>query len=68
MPREACFVNAGTLAPSDMRWPYYLGHALRRGNRLEQAAAAFARALAVQPNHVPSLVWRAEMQLACESA
>ena len=24
---ETCFVNAGALAPSDMRWPYYLGHA-----------------------------------------
>ena len=43
---EACFVNAGTLAPADMRWPYFLGHALRRGNRLEEAAAAFTRALA----------------------
>ena len=45
-----------------MRWPYYLGHAFRRGNRTEKAAAAFTRALAVQPNHVPSLVWLAEMQ------
>jgi tetratricopeptide (TPR) repeat protein len=60
---EACFVNAGTLAPSDMRWPYYLGHAYRRGNRTDQAADAFARALTLQPNHVPTLVWLAEMRL-----
>ncbi len=61
---QACFVNAGALAPADMRWPYFLGHALRRGNRLEEAAAAFTRALAAQPNHVPSLIWGAELQLA----
>ena len=61
---EACFVNAGTLAPSDMRWPYLLGHAFRRGNHPEQAEAAFARAIALQPNHVPSLVWAAELRLA----
>src|SRR4029078_12746839 len=61
---EACFVNAGALAPSDMRWPYYLGHADRRSNRNDQAAQAFERALAIQPNHVPSLVWLAEMRLA----
>jgi tetratricopeptide (TPR) repeat protein len=61
---QTCFVNAGALAPADMRWPYFLGHALRRGNRLEEAAAAFTRALAVQPNHVPSLIWGAELQLA----
>jgi len=61
---EACFVNAGTLAPSDMRWPYYLAHAYRRSNRNDQAAASFTRALALQPQHVPSLVWLAEIRLA----
>jgi tetratricopeptide (TPR) repeat protein len=61
---ETCFVNAGTLAPSEMRWPYYLGHAYRRSNRNDQAAEAFARVLTLQPNHVPSLVWLAEMRLA----
>ena len=60
---EACFVNAGTLAPSDMRWPYYLAHAYRRSNRNDQAAASFTRALALQPQHVPSLVWLAEIRL-----
>jgi tetratricopeptide (TPR) repeat protein len=61
---EACFLNAGALAPSEMRWPYYLGHVYRRGNRNDQAADAFARALVRQPNHVPSLVWLAELHLA----
>ena len=61
---ESSFVNASTLAPSDMRWPYYLGHTYRRGNRNDKAADAFARAITLQPNHVPSLVWLAEMRLA----
>jgi tetratricopeptide (TPR) repeat protein len=61
---ESCFVNAGALAPSEMRWPYYLGQAYRRGNHTDKAAEAFARALTLQPDHVPSLVWLAEMRLA----
>jgi tetratricopeptide (TPR) repeat protein len=61
---EACFVNASTLAPSEMTWPYLRGHAFRRSNHPEQAEAAFARAIALQPNHVPSLVWAAELRLA----
>ena len=61
---ESCFVNAGALAPSEMRWPYYLGHAYRRANQSDKAAEAFARALTLQPNHVPSLVWLADMRLA----
>jgi tetratricopeptide (TPR) repeat protein len=61
---EASFVNASALAPSDMRWPYYMGHAYRRNNQNEKAADAFARALTLQPNHVPALVWLAEMRLA----
>ncbi len=61
---EACLVNAATLAPSEMRWPYLLGHAFRYKNDPARAAASFERALALQPDHVPSLVWLAEMQLA----
>ena len=61
---EACFVNAGTLAPAEMRWPYYLGHVFRRANRSGPAAEQFARTLSLQPNHVPSLIWLAEMRLA----
>jgi tetratricopeptide (TPR) repeat protein len=61
---ETCFVNAGALAPSEMRWPYYLGHTYRRSNRNDKAADAFARVVTLQPNHVPSLIWLAEMRLA----
>jgi tetratricopeptide (TPR) repeat protein len=60
---EACFVNARTLAPSDMRWPYYLAHVFRFKDDTRQAAASFEQALALQPDHVPSLVWLAEIDL-----
>jgi Putative Zn-dependent protease, contains TPR repeats len=63
-PAERCFLNAASLAPSEMRWPYYLAHLYRRSNRTDQAAESFARALTLQPTHVPSLVWLAEMRLA----
>jgi tetratricopeptide (TPR) repeat protein len=61
---EACFLNAQTLAPTEMRWPYYLGHVFRLKNETAKAAASFAQTLTLQPDHVPSLVWLAEMHLA----
>ncbi|MGH8631384.1 MAG: tetratricopeptide repeat protein, partial [Burkholderiales bacterium] len=61
---EVCFVNARTLAQTDMRWPYYLGHVYRLKNDPATAAAFFEQTLALQADHVPSLVWLAEMHLA----
>jgi tetratricopeptide (TPR) repeat protein len=59
-----CFSNARLLAPGDMRWPYYLAHVARLGNDPAKAAALFEQVLTLQPDHVPSLVWLAEMRLA----
>jgi tetratricopeptide (TPR) repeat protein len=61
---EACFRNASTLAPNDMRWPYFLGHVFRYRSEPATAATFFERALAYAPQDVPSLVWLAEMNLA----
>ena len=61
---EPCFLNAQTLAPTDMRWPYYLGHVHRFKNEPEKASALFEQTLTLQPDHVPSLVRLGEMQLA----
>jgi tetratricopeptide (TPR) repeat protein len=60
---ERCFGNAQALEPNEMRWPYYLGHVARMKNEPARAAALFERALALQADHVPSLVWLAEMRL-----
>ncbi len=63
-PAEACFANAAGLAPTDMRWPYFLGHVARFKNDLTKAEAHFARALELAPNDVASLVRLAEVRLA----
>jgi len=56
--------KAQSLMPSDMRWPYYLGHAYRRGQDRARAATAFEQALKLKPDDVPSLVWLSETYLA----
>jgi tetratricopeptide (TPR) repeat protein len=61
---EAFFANAQAQMPNDLRWPYYLGHVARQTNRPSDAVSRFARALELQPDHVPSLVWIADAHLA----
>jgi tetratricopeptide (TPR) repeat protein len=59
----ACFSHAEALAPDDVRWPYYSGHAwLRLGDR-GNAAVAFERALKIRPSDSASLVWLGEAYL-----
>jgi len=65
---EACFLNAQTLHTTDMRWPYYLAHIERLRNQPEKAAVLFERALTLQPDHVPSLVWLGAMRLVAGNA
>jgi tetratricopeptide (TPR) repeat protein len=65
---ERALQNAAALAPADMRWPYYRGHVARLSNDPARAAGLFEQALALQPDHVPSLVWLAEMHLAQSQA
>lgn len=60
---EQCYLNAQMLAPSDPRWPYYLGQLYRIKGPISNAAASFERALALQPNDVPTLVWLGEVYL-----
>src|SRR5688500_5915478 len=45
---EPYFVNARTLAPRELAWPYYLAHVHRLRNQPDQAVAAFQQALAIQ--------------------
>jgi tetratricopeptide (TPR) repeat protein len=61
---EVCLRNAQQLAPDDMRWPYFLGHAFRYRSDPGNAASFFERARARAPNDVPTLVWLAEMNMA----
>lgn len=54
---EPSFLNAQSLAPDDMRWPYYLAHLYRRRNDFAKSAALFERTLQVRPDDVPTLIW-----------
>jgi len=61
---EACYLNAQTLAPADIRWPYYLGHLYKAKGPLAKSVAAFEKALQLRPNDVAILVWLGEASLA----
>ena len=54
---ESCFLNAQALAPSDARWPYYLGHLYKVRTETEKSAKAFERARELQPSDVATRVW-----------
>jgi tetratricopeptide (TPR) repeat protein len=54
---EACFLDAQALAPTEARWPYYLGQLYKLRGEAAKSANAFERALALQPNDVATLVW-----------
>jgi tetratricopeptide (TPR) repeat protein len=60
---EPCYLNAQTLAPDDVRWPYYLGHLYKSRGQTPKAEAAFTRALELRPDDVPTLVWLGRMYL-----
>jgi tetratricopeptide (TPR) repeat protein len=59
----ACFARAETLAPAEMQWAYYTGHAYLRSGDRARAAAAFERALKAQPGNLAGLIWLGESYL-----
>lgn len=61
---ETCYLNAQALAPTDRRWPYYLGHVYKAKGPLAKAVASFERALELRPDDVATLVWLGEVHLA----
>jgi tetratricopeptide (TPR) repeat protein len=61
---ESCYLNAQALAPSDRRWPYYLGHLYKIKGPLAKSVASFEQALQLQPSDVATLVWLGEVYLA----
>jgi len=63
-PAEAAYLDAQTLAPADVRWPYYLGHLYKAKGSLEESVAAFDRALQLRPDAAATLVWLGEDYLA----
>jgi tetratricopeptide (TPR) repeat protein len=60
---QACFENAARLAPTDPRWPYYLGVIHQKRGDFAAAAARFARALELRPQDAPALLRLGEVEL-----
>ena len=58
------FRNALALAPSDVRWPYYLAHLHRDAGALDDAADRFEAARGLQPDDMAILVWLGDVRLA----
>jgi tetratricopeptide (TPR) repeat protein len=58
-----CFSHAESLAPDDIRWAYYSGHAALRNGDRAGAAKGFERALKIHPNDQAALVWLGESYL-----
>jgi tetratricopeptide (TPR) repeat protein len=60
---QASYRNAQTLAPDDIRWPYYLGHLYRSQGQPGRAVESFARALTLRPSDLPTLIWLGRLYL-----
>lgn len=56
----ACYRRATELAPEDYRWFYYLGRSTLDSDA-EEAAAAFARAIELNPSYAPARLFQAQV-------
>lgn len=61
---ESCFLNAQAIAPTDRRWPYYLGHLYKVKGPLAKSVASLEQALRLQPDEVATLAWLGDVHLA----
>ena len=60
---EPFLLDALALAPTDVRWNYYLAHLYRLQGDAQKAATFFERALQAKPNDVAALVWLGNVYL-----
>lgn len=58
-----CFRNAAEIDAKDFRWPYLLGATHQAAGRLDEAAAAFSKALELAPEALPGYVHLGEIRL-----
>ena len=61
---EASLLNAQTLMPDDVRWPYYLGRIYEANGELAESARSYERAVEHQPNGLAARVLLADVLLA----
>src|SRR4051812_35078080 len=60
---EPCYLNAQTLQPDEIRWPYYLAHLHKSKGETDRAEAAFRQALALRPDDFATLIWLGRLLL-----
>jgi tetratricopeptide (TPR) repeat protein len=60
---EEYYLHAQALDPSEMRWPYYLGHVYMNRAAPAKSIASFERALRLRPDDVATLVWLGNVYL-----
>ena len=60
---ETAYLNAQELAPTDLRWPYYLGHVYKSQGQTDKAIQAFNRSLELGPNEIATLIWLGRLYL-----
>jgi tetratricopeptide (TPR) repeat protein len=51
-----CYLNAQTLAPAEIRWPYFLGLLYTSKGEVAKAEASFTRVLDLQPDDLATLL------------
>jgi len=60
---EPHLLNAASLEPGELAWPYFLAHAYRLTFQSDKAIARFEDVLRLKPDHVPALVWLGTMHV-----
>jgi tetratricopeptide (TPR) repeat protein len=60
---EPAYRNAQRLQPTDVRWPYYLGHLHKSRGNLAAAEVAFSRVLELQADDLATLIWLGRLYL-----
>lgn len=58
----ACYERAARLAPTEFRWPYFLGRLQQSTGHLEPAIDSYRLALEARPGAAAALLWMARAQ------
>jgi tetratricopeptide (TPR) repeat protein len=60
---EPCYLEAQTLDPEDVHWPYYLAGVYKSRGDTDKAEAAYKRVLQLRPDDVAALIWLGRLHL-----
>ena len=60
---ETAYLNAQLLAPTEIKWPYYLASVYKRKGEMDKAEASYGRVLELRPDDVATLIWLGRLYL-----